>query len=84
LFQAQFLRARPGWEVVSPAQLGIVCFRPEEGDVDEIVARAVGDGFAAPSSTVVGDRVALRLCTINPRTTFDEIEQTIVRFEELR
>ena len=79
-----FLRARPGWEVVSPAQLGIVCFRPEEGDVDAIVARAVTDGYAAPSSTIVDGRVALRLCTINPRTTFDEIEQTIVRFEELR
>ena len=42
------------------------------------------DGYAAPSSTVVDGRVALRLCTINPRTTFAEIEQTILRFEELR
>jgi len=25
----------------------------------------------------------LRLCTINPRTTFDEIERTIVRMESL-
>ena len=79
-----FLRARPGWEVVSPAQLGILCFRPEEGDVDAIVARAVTDGYAAPSSTVVDGRVALRLCTINPRTTLAEIEQTILRFEEFR
>ena len=30
----------------------------------------VADGFAAPSTTEVGGRVALRLCTINPRTTF--------------
>jgi len=78
------LRARPDWEVLSPAQLAIVCFAPTQGDVDEIVARAVADGYAAPSSTVVNGRVALRLCTINPRTTFEEIEATIDRFEALR
>jgi hypothetical protein len=32
-------------------------------------------GFAVPSTTEVGGRVALRLCTINPRTTFADIEQ---------
>jgi aromatic-L-amino-acid decarboxylase len=78
------LRARPDWEVLSPAQLAIVCFAPTQGDVDEIVGRAVADGYAAPSSTVVNGRVALRLCTINPRTTFEEIETTIDRFEALR
>jgi glutamate/tyrosine decarboxylase-like PLP-dependent enzyme len=77
------LRVRPGWEVVSPAQLAVVCFAPGEGDVDDLLARAIADGYATPSSTVVNGRVALRLCTINPRTTFDEIEQTIVRLEEL-
>jgi glutamate/tyrosine decarboxylase-like PLP-dependent enzyme len=78
-----FLRQRPVWEVVSPAQLAVVCFAPVDGDVDELVARAIADGYAAPSSTVVDGRVALRLCTINPRTTTDEIEATIVRLEGL-
>jgi hypothetical protein len=41
----------------------------------------VRDGYAAPSTTVVGGRVVLRLCTINPRTTFEEIEETIRRME---
>ena len=77
------LRARPGWEVLSPAQLAIVCFAPTEGDVDELLARAIADGYAAPSSTLVGGRVALRLCTINPRTTFADIEGTIDRLEAL-
>ena len=80
----QILRERPGWEVLSPAQLAVVCFAPTGGDVDEIVARAVADGYAAPSSTIVNGRVALRLCTINPRTTFEEIDATIGRLEELR
>ncbi len=79
------LKARAGWEIVSPAQLGIVCFRREGADAlnDAIVAAAVADGFAAPSSTILDGRTAIRLCTINPRTTFDDIEATIERLEEL-
>jgi aromatic-L-amino-acid/L-tryptophan decarboxylase len=77
------LRARPGWDVVSPAQLAIVCFRRDGDDAHQTaVAEAmVRDGFAAPSTTEVGGRVALRLCTINPRTTFEDIERTIDRME---
>jgi aromatic-L-amino-acid/L-tryptophan decarboxylase len=77
------LRARPGWEIVSPAQLAIVCFRREGADQTRLAAAMVEDGFAAPSTTELGGRVALRLCTINPRTTFDDIERTIERMEEL-
>jgi aromatic-L-amino-acid decarboxylase len=86
------LRARAGWEVVSPAQLGILCFRrvfpgadPAEGDRlnDELVRAAVADGYAAPSSTVLAGRTAMRLCTINPRTTFGDIDSTIERLERL-
>jgi aromatic-L-amino-acid/L-tryptophan decarboxylase len=79
------LRERPGWEVVTPAQLAIVCFR-RDGD-DELQTRLsaamVADGFAAPSTTEVDGRVALRLCTINPRTTFNDIEETIWRLDAL-
>jgi len=77
------LRARPGWEVVTPAQLAIVCFR-RDGDDDEqtrIAEAMVADGFAAPSTTELAGRVALRLCTINPRTTFEDVERTIERME---
>jgi aromatic-L-amino-acid/L-tryptophan decarboxylase len=77
------LRARPGWEVVSPAQLAIVCFRRDGDDAHQtaIAAAMVDDGFAAPSTTELAGRVALRLCTINPRTTFEDIERTIERME---
>ena len=86
------LDARAGWELVSPAQLGIVCFRrvisgadAEELDRlnDELVHAAVADEYAAPSSTVVGGRTAIRLCTINPRTTFADVDSTIERLEQL-
>ena len=79
------LAARRGWEVVTPAQLGIVCFR-RAGD-DELqsrIAEAMArDGYAVPSTTVLGGRVALRLCTINPRTTFEDVERTIERMESV-
>jgi aromatic-L-amino-acid/L-tryptophan decarboxylase len=82
----RLLRERPGWDVVSPAQLAVVCFRREGDDALQtaIADAMVADGFAAPSTTVLDGRVALRLCTINPRTTFADVEQTIVRMETVR
>jgi glutamate/tyrosine decarboxylase-like PLP-dependent enzyme len=91
----RLLRERPGWEVVTPAQLAIVCFRRDGGDIGRgraggddlgqtLLAEAmVADGYAAPSTTEVDGRVVLRLCTINPRTTEEDVERTIVRMEEL-
>jgi glutamate/tyrosine decarboxylase-like PLP-dependent enzyme len=79
------LEADGGWEIVTPAQLGIVTFR-RAGD-DALTARladlAVEDGYAAPSSTVLRGRPALRLCTINPRTTDAEIDETVARLTAL-
>ena len=43
----------------------------------------VRDGYAAPSTTLLAGRVALRLCTINPRTTEDDIRGTIERLESV-
>jgi aromatic-L-amino-acid decarboxylase len=79
------LSARPGWEVVAPAQLGIVCFRRAGDDEEQsrIADAMVRDGFAAPSTTVLGGRAVLRLCTINPRTTFEDVERTIERMESV-
>ncbi len=77
------LRQRPGWEIVTPAELAIVCFR-RDGDDElqtRIAAAMVADGFAAPSTTELDGRVALRFCTINPRTTFQDIDATIERME---
>ena len=75
------LRSRPGWEVVTPAALGIVCFTRTGADDSAISAALVDEGWVAPSTTVLKGRTVLRLCTINPRTTFEEIEETIERME---
>jgi glutamate/tyrosine decarboxylase-like PLP-dependent enzyme len=77
------LRATPGWEVVTPAQLAIVTFAHDRGDAGRLVALAAADGYALPSSTTLHGREVLRLCTINPRTTDAEIDATIARLTEL-
>ena len=73
------LRATPGWEVVTPAQLAIVTFAPPRGEPAALAAALLQEGYAVVSSTVLDGRPVLRLCTINPRTTEAEIDETIAR-----
>jgi len=80
------LRAMPDWEVVTPAQMGIVSFRhrhAEEGFYPQLHDALLRDRFALASSTVLNGRTALRLCTINPRTTEADVEQTLDRIDQL-
>ena len=83
------LAADPRWEVVTPAQLGIVTFRLAgdasvvDGHTRGLVGALAADGHAYISSTEVHGRIALRLCTDTPRTTFADVEGTIARLGEL-
>ena len=74
----ELIEATPGFEIVTPAQLGIVTFRVP-GDPDAVADRVTADGYAAPSTTVLRGETVLRLCTINPRTTDAELEETVRR-----
>jgi len=69
-------------ELVTPASLGVVTFAvrglSDEGHV-RTAAELTADGFAAATSTVLSGRTVLRLCTINPRTTEDDVRQTVHR-----
>lgn len=82
----RMLRARPQWEVVTPARLAIVTFR-RAGAGDEaqvaLIDRLRHDGHAMITSTRVGDRTVLRLCTINPRTEPADLASTLARLEQL-
>ncbi|MFL5844397.1 MAG: pyridoxal phosphate-dependent decarboxylase family protein [Solirubrobacteraceae bacterium] len=79
---AELIDATPGFEVVTPPSLAIVCFRVP-GDPDELARRAVADGYVVPSTTVLKGETVLRLCTINPRTTDQEIAGSVARLAEL-
>ena len=58
--------------------------QPSEADAlnEAIVARLLAEGFATVTSTSLRGRRVLRLCTINPRTTEDDIRQTIRRIAQ--
>lgn len=74
------LRKMSHWEVVTPAQMGIVSFRRRDADeafYHKLHDAMLQDGFALATSTVLNGRTVLRLCTINPRTTEADIEQTL-------
>jgi aromatic-L-amino-acid/L-tryptophan decarboxylase len=78
----RLLESDPGWEVVTPAQLGIVTFARPDWSAEEHAAAAAAmaaGGYATVTSTVLRDRPALRLCTINPLTTESDVEETLRR-----
>jgi aromatic-L-amino-acid decarboxylase len=80
------LRYDPAWEVVTPARLGIVTFRPagaSDAGCAALPGAALADGFAFASTHAVAGRTALRLCTINPRTTRADVERTLARLADL-
>jgi len=86
------LRQSSEWDVLTPAQLGIITFRHRPAGVDgdaaldahqrAITADVTRSGWALLSTTELRGRAALRLCTINPRTTEDDVRETIRRLRE--
>ncbi|MEP7248145.1 MAG: pyridoxal-dependent decarboxylase [Spartobacteria bacterium] len=78
------LRGKAGWEILSPAQMGIVCFR--FGKDDELPGRIVEamlrEGYAFLTSTKIKQAICLRFCTINPRTTDQDMIESVRRLDE--
>jgi len=82
-FAERELRARAGWEILSPAQMATVCFRFGSDDAlqTQLVDVMLRDGYALLTSTTLKGATALRLCTINPRTTEEDIVETVNRLD---
>lgn len=85
-------RSSAAWQIVTPATMGIVTFRfipPKvtDSEINEIhrrmVEAMVTDGFVFANSTVLRGQTVMRLCTINPRTTEEDIRATIEKLEQL-
>jgi aromatic-L-amino-acid decarboxylase len=78
------LRARKGWEILSPAQVATVCFRFGNDDAlqTRLVDAMMKDGYALLTSTTLRGVASLRLCTINPRTTEEDIVETVKRLDQ--
>ena len=80
--EAILRRSPEVWEIVTPAQLGIVTFALRGADAAAHAERAKvlsDSGYAAVTSTTLQGRSVLRLCTINPLTTETDLEETIRR-----
>ena len=85
-FTEGVLRAMPGWEIVTPANMAVVCFRySSAGDAFhlKLVQALLDDGFALITSTILRGRTVLRTCTINPRTKEADIQMTLERLNLL-
>jgi glutamate/tyrosine decarboxylase-like PLP-dependent enzyme len=82
----RLLQEQGHFEIVTPARLGVVTFRfrPPDCPVHDlnqltslIFDGIVADGYALLTTTVIKGQTVLRLCTINPRTSDDDIRGTI-------
>jgi glutamate/tyrosine decarboxylase-like PLP-dependent enzyme len=80
------------WEVITPAEMAIVTFRyaPAQVPCDrlnrvnrELVRSMIGDGHALLTSTVLNEMVVLRMCCINPRTSENEVRDTLARLDQM-
>jgi aromatic-L-amino-acid/L-tryptophan decarboxylase len=73
--------AEPRLELLAPVQLNIVCFRHRAVDADEVNRNIVVDiqesGIAAPSTTVLDGRLAIRAAIVNHRTDICDIDALI-------
>ncbi len=77
----QRVRAEGVLELLAPAQLNIVCFRYRAEDADALNAALVADlqesGIAAPSSTTINGKLAIRAALFNHRTQPQDIDALV-------
>lgn len=89
----QLLRKSKKWEVVSPATLAIINFRynpigntHSEKEIDTLnqkISQGVMNSREAQLvTTVLNGQVVLRMCLINPRTSFQDVKETITLCEK--
>ena len=92
LLAEQRIRNDPGFELLSPARLGVVCFRiaadgVPEGDLEsrnrEVLTRLNQSGYAFLSSTRLQGKFSLRLCILSHRTTEADVHGVLDRLREL-
>ena len=75
------IEAEAALELLAPVSLNIVCFRYRAEDADGVNADIVADlhdsGMAAPSTTTVCGRLAIRAAIVNHRTSTKEIDALV-------
>lgn len=81
------IQSHPALELLAPVQLNIVCFRHVGENPDALNAAIVADlqesGIAAPSSTAIDGKLAIRAALFNHRTQardVDALVEGVLRF----
>jgi glutamate/tyrosine decarboxylase-like PLP-dependent enzyme len=86
---ARLVDASDRLERAAPAPLNIVCFRVKglsDAQMAALVADLQEEGLFAPSTTIIGGRLAIRAAIVNHRTGVADVEalvETILRKEAL-
>lgn len=87
-FAAEEVKKYKHWVVIVPPELAIISFQFQAPNLNHeqtnLLNKSIIDGiveskFAMISSTELQGQLVVRLCTINPRTTKDDIAATIRR-----
>jgi len=91
----QAIKSLPDWEIVTPAQMAILTFRyapvnlrgGTHGARLDVMNRAIAgkmqqDAFALVLTTELKGSTVLRMCTINPRTTVEDVEKTVAALQK--
>ena len=84
---------RPTLELLTPVSLGIVCFRfkPQDASLDEqavekinraVLVRMFWEDPALITSTTLDGTFSLRLCIVNPDTTWQDVRETLDAIEK--
>ncbi|MCT4698657.1 pyridoxal phosphate-dependent decarboxylase family protein [Tenacibaculum haliotis] len=84
----KILRKSRNWEIISPATLAVINFRYNpiglnlsEKEIDvlnqEISKKVMDSKEAFLVTTILNKQVVLRMCLINPKTTIDDVNETL-------
>ena len=90
----EMLRNSGKWEVVSPATLAVINFRYNplgagynDKQIDSlnqaISKQVIVSGEALLTTTILQNQVVMRMCLINPRTTVDDVSETLQACEAI-
>ena len=80
------IQANPSLELLAPVNMNIVCYRYNPGNLDEeqlnilnkeLLMRMQEQGVAAPSSTVLNGKYAIRVANTNHRTRLHHLDEMI-------
>ncbi|HEY3916449.1 MAG TPA: pyridoxal-dependent decarboxylase [Stellaceae bacterium] len=86
-YLAQRVAAEPQLELLAPVALNVVCFRYRGAEADALNARIVAElqerSIAAPSTTTINGRLAIRACLINHRTQPGDIDALVAAVLDL-